>query len=398
MLKKKKIFHVINLSTYGGVERLFPLVLEAHVKKFPHHEHHLMLERSRIHPLVKEKISPFITSHHSFRSFYKIPIPRRMRDFYKSWLFRHAEGSHTVFWNTFSHQNLIHAITSRGGTYSYYDHGNSWVHPVNESTKSFFQQAKSILACSKSSRKMIELKWGFKEKLETIPLGVEIKNVVVGKTFDPSLPIRLGVAGRLHPVKGYCLVIHAASILKARGVPFELFVAGTGIEEPNLKKLSLDLNLGPKVQFLGLVSDMSRFFKNIHLLLSPSIREAFGLSCLEAALSGCPIIASSIDGFSEVILKGKSGICLKPTLPLSDYEKLGGNPNGLPDCVFDPEEDRLVEPKLVSPIHLADAIESFVKEPSLLKEMSVSAIEQAKNYSEEAYLNKINDYLLKMVS
>lgn len=391
----KKIVHVINLSTVGGVERLFPLLLKDQVSKTKD-QHHLLLERSSIHPHIQKTVLEHIASKKSLRSFGILPVPRLFRDLFKTWIFKNLKGSHLIFWNIMIKKKLIKTLLDSGGTYSYYDHGSSWMNPVNEETLYFLTHAKNILTCSRSSRRVLELKWGVKEdKLKTVlnPLGTTLKpKISLLKSLKKGSPIHLGMAGRLHPVKGGCLVLQSLKVLKERGIPFKLSVAGDGPEREKLKKLTYSLGLTADVTFLGLLSDMSSLYQEIDLLLSPAIREPFGLTSIEAALWGCPVIGGSIDGFPEAISHEKSGLCLKPTLKLEEYERLGGTLTKLPEFVYDPESDQLVSPKLIDPVHLAEAVERLMRESDLFSRMSESAIQHAEQFHLSHYLEKMDQF------
>ena len=52
---------------------------------------------------------------------------------------------------------------------------------------------------------------------------------------------------------------------------------------------------------------MKFFFKQINLLIVPSIREPFGNIILEAGICKVPVIASCIDGIPEIIDNNVNG-------------------------------------------------------------------------------------------
>ena len=52
-------------------------------------------------------------------------------------------------------------------------------------------------------------------------------------------------------MKGYQCLLHAAALLKQRGMPFALRLAGNGILREQLVGLSRELALQDNVEFLG---------------------------------------------------------------------------------------------------------------------------------------------------
>jgi glycosyltransferase involved in cell wall biosynthesis len=124
---------------------------------------------------------------------------------------------------------------------------------------------------------------------------------------------------------------------------------------------------------------MESFYRAIDCLLHPPITEAFGLVAVEAAAFGCPVIAAAVDGLPEAVAGGVSGFCIQPTLPLSAYEALGGSLTGLPPLVYDPLRDSLVEPAIVEPSALADAVERMFSSTAGFEALSASASDHVRH-------------------
>jgi glycosyltransferase involved in cell wall biosynthesis len=118
---------------------------------------------------------------------------------------------------------------------------------------------------------------------------------------------------------------------------------------------------------------MAAYYAEIDCLLAPSLRETFGLAAAEALASGCPVIASRVDGLPEVVEDGRSGRCLEPTLPLERYAELGGSLASLPPFSFDPARDALVPPRALDPTALADAVEALHADPAGFEALSRGA-------------------------
>ncbi len=145
----------------------------------------------------------------------------------------------------------------------------------------------------------------------------------------PFSPPILLAFGRLAPEKGFETAIRAFALLKKRGSPAQLIVAGGGPQRPALEHLAHEL--GVAVQFTGVLSDeeVLATFNRATLVLVPSIIESFGLVILEAMQFRRPVIASRVEGIPEVVADGETGLlvpALDPEALCSAIESLLNDP------------------------------------------------------------------------
>ncbi|MDP2933013.1 MAG: glycosyltransferase family 4 protein [bacterium] len=158
---------------------------------------------------------------------------------------------------------------------------------------------------------------------QMIGVGIPVDNVSViypGVAKEKKLPTRpfspqitLGYLGRLTPEKGVGVLIQASVLLKT---PHNILIGGTGPNEQALKELTRKLRVADKVNFLGSVSDKTSFFREIDILIVPSIlAESFGLVITEAMAAGVAVIASRIGGIPEIIQNKKNGLLVEPGSP-----------------------------------------------------------------------------------
>ena len=121
-----------------------------------------------------------------------------------------------------------------------------------------------------------------------------------------DVPIVAGV-GRLNPQKNFSLFIRvAAEILKEH--PTTVFVlAGEGPQEGELRKLARESGVGDQLHFCGYVPDTRQVYLAADVLLMPSLFEGLPMSLLEAMAMRLPVVASSLDGISEVVDDGHDG-------------------------------------------------------------------------------------------
>ncbi len=139
------------------------------------------------------------------------------------------------------------------------------------------------------------------KKLELIYNGIRLERFKIKENHFNSRPKRFfvfGTIGRLNEQKGHKILIEAFSKLKNKKT--KLLIAGTGELEKDLLKQIEDLGLEKRVKLVGQV-DSPKFLNSLDIFVLPSLWEGMGIVLVEAALSGLPIIASSVGGVKEVL-------------------------------------------------------------------------------------------------
>ena len=113
-------------------------------------------------------------------------------------------------------------------------------------------------------------------------------------------------AGRLASEKGFETAVRALPHCHAE---IRLELAGDGPLRGPLQQLADELGLGERVAFLGRLEPQPLLHKmgQSMAVLVPSTSEGFGLTALEAAWAGTPVIASEVGGLPEVVCQGVTG-------------------------------------------------------------------------------------------
>lgn len=154
--------------------------------------------------------------------------------------------------------------------------------------------------------------------------------------WQPGETVRLGALGRLHPVKGYDVLLDALAQLKAQGfappAPFEVLIAGDGAELEALEAQRAAAGLD-NVRFVGFCADPPAFLATLHLYLQPSRSEGLCVAAHEAMQAGLPVLASAVGELPYSIVAGETGFLVPPRDPaalaatlaeaLSNPERLG---------------------------------------------------------------------------
>ncbi|MCA9288175.1 MAG: glycosyltransferase, partial [Phycisphaerales bacterium] len=104
--------------------------------------------------------------------------------------------------------------------------------------------------------------------------------------------------GALEPYKRGDLAIAAARLARK-----PIVIAGTGSEEPTLRRLAASDAI-----FLGRVGDeqLRGLYRASELLVFPQI-EDFGITAVEAQACGCPVLARAAGGALDTVIDGVTG-------------------------------------------------------------------------------------------
>ncbi|HET9111143.1 MAG TPA: glycosyltransferase [Ktedonobacterales bacterium] len=147
---------------------------------------------------------------------------------------------------------------------------------------------------------------------------VVIPNAVAATPGDAAAtnarpPATIGYAGRLTARKGVATLIEALAEVHERWPDAMLLIAGAGPEEMALRRQVERLGLAFHVVFLGQVSDMAAFYRRLTVFALPTADfEGLPTVILEAQSTGAPVIASAVDGVTEVITDQVTGLLTWP--------------------------------------------------------------------------------------
>jgi glycosyltransferase involved in cell wall biosynthesis len=151
-------------------------------------------------------------------------------------------------------------------------------------------------------------------------MGVPIPPPSPVETMARATPVVVCPA-RLVPVKGHAHLLDAAARLAARGVGFELWLAGDGPEAAALARRIEELALGERVRMLGAVPhpDLLRMYGEgaVDCVVLPSVdlgqgvHEGLSVALIEAMAHGVPVISTRTGGLPE-LLEGGAGVLVPP--------------------------------------------------------------------------------------
>lgn len=136
---------------------------------------------------------------------------------------------------------------------------------------------------------------------EVIPPPVDLPPYVSSAPEDVYL-----TGGRFVPYKRLDLVVRAFTALK-----LPLIVFGDGRDRPKLEAIA-----GPKVQFVGRVSDaeLQQLYRRCRAYITAGEEDA-GIQPVEAMAAGRPVIAFAAGGVRETVIDGQTGVFFDEQTP-----------------------------------------------------------------------------------
>ncbi len=155
---------------------------------------------------------------------------------------------------------------------------------------------------------------------ELATLGVPAEQVSVVYNGTPELPRTdagrapfplLVTLNRLVPHKRVEVALRAVAALADELPQLRLVVAGQGWWESHLREVADDLDITDRVDFRGFVTEEEKaaLLASAWVALTPSLKEGWGLTIVEAGAAGTPTVAfREAGGVAEAVVDGRTGL------------------------------------------------------------------------------------------
>jgi glycosyltransferase involved in cell wall biosynthesis len=160
-----------------------------------------------------------------------------------------------------------------------------------------------------------------------------IPNSVDTKKFHPvsndeklKLRIKLGLprnhiiliyTGRLVSYKGLPLLLDVWQKIRHKYNNVNLLLVGSGSLdihncESNLKEFVKQHGLQESVCFAGALENVHYYLQASDIFVFPTLREAFGISLIEAMACGLPVVSTHVGGIKDILQQRYNGLVAKP--------------------------------------------------------------------------------------
>ena len=161
-------------------------------------------------------------------------------------------------------------------------------------------------AISDSTRDDLVARGVSRESIRVIFPGIDTGQYTPDPAARSAKPL-FAYLGRLKKYKGVDLVIRAFAQCNIPDA--ELEIAGAGEFRPNLERLAGTLGVQSRVRFLGRIDESTKIamLRRAWATLFASPKEGWGITNMESAASGTPVIASNSPGIRESVRHGETG-------------------------------------------------------------------------------------------
>jgi glycosyltransferase involved in cell wall biosynthesis len=152
-------------------------------------------------------------------------------------------------------------------------------------------------------------------RIDIVSPGLDLAAYDASHALPKSDRPLLVYVGMIKRYKGIDTPIRAFARVHAEIPDARLVLVGKGNDRPRLEALAERLGLGDAVHFTGFVSDeeKTRWLRQAHAVVYPSLKEGWGIPAMEAAACSTPVLASNADGLRDAVRDGVTGFLIPHT-------------------------------------------------------------------------------------
>ncbi len=122
----------------------------------------------------------------------------------------------------------------------------------------------------------------------------------------------IGTVGRFHIQKGYEYLVGAMPAILKNHQLARFLLVGEGELLETVRAAIASQGLNDKVVLTGARYDIPRLLGSMDIFVLPSLWEGFPLSLLEASAAGKALVATDVEGNSEIVQVGVNGLLAPP--------------------------------------------------------------------------------------
>lgn len=151
---------------------------------------------------------------------------------------------------------------------------------------------------------------------EVIDNGIDLERFNSAPAIDRAMfglsddDVVIVMVGAFRPEKNHRALLRALALLPVR---YKLVLAGDGPEFQAVRQMSEDIGVADRCHFLGAVDAVECVLKAADVYVLPSLIEGFGLSAVEAAAAGLPVVYANVSGLGSIF--DGAGVGIDPLDP-----------------------------------------------------------------------------------
>jgi len=132
--------------------------------------------------------------------------------------------------------------------------------------------------------------------------------------FGEKDPV-LVVLARLEPQKGHEVLLRALPAVARKFPSVRLVCVGEGALRAELEAMARYLGIESNARFVGYQSSPADWLALADISVLPSHFEGLPIAAIESLAMAKPMVATDVDGTSEVVINGKTGLTVPPDRP-----------------------------------------------------------------------------------
>lgn len=120
--------------------------------------------------------------------------------------------------------------------------------------------------------------------------------------------------GRLVPEKGFDRLLYSVQHLLKDGYNLRCVIIGTGPLEQDLKKLTFDLEIENKIDYIGFLNNPFPILSSSDAFICSSLTEGMSTAVTEAVILGMPVITTDCPGMRDIFGDCKCGLIVENSI------------------------------------------------------------------------------------
>lgn len=191
------------------------------------------------------------------------------------------------------------------------------------SGKLSFVASDHLIAVSSEVRNHLVTQGIHESKISIVPNGISFTEPTLAARERARQKLGLplgspvfGTTARLTALKGVDHAIYAFARVVEDFPDARYVVFGSGEDESRLREQSTSLGVASHIVWAGYRNDVQDLLPALDVFVFPSLREAMGISIVEAMAAGLPSVATRTGGIPEVLGEG-TGIIVPPADPFA---------------------------------------------------------------------------------
>jgi len=154
-----------------------------------------------------------------------------------------------------------------------------------------------------------------RDETRIVPNGIDVDEITAISPVSEGYDVLY--AGRLISEKNVHVAIEAFARAARNDTDIRFGIIGDGPERTRLEQLADKMMCRDRIDFLGFLSEYDDVLAHMHaadVFCSPSEREGFGITYLEALATGCTVVAADHPRSAAAEVIGDAGLAVQPTV------------------------------------------------------------------------------------